>query len=87
MRNMAVLHSPAFSYPLPVLVRVLFNLLIFKGKILYYNKYTKRSAQKNALITYPMYQRIFYNIPITFLVQLHKQFAFNFLSRDFVLSQ
>lgn len=43
MRNMAVLHSPAFSYPLPVLVRVLFNLLIFKGKILYYNKYTKKS--------------------------------------------
>lgn len=43
MRNMAVLHSPAFSYPLPVLVRVLFNLLIFKGKILYYNKYKKKS--------------------------------------------
>ena len=43
MRNMAVLHSPAFSYPLPVLVRVLFNLLIFKGKILYYNKYNNNS--------------------------------------------
>lgn len=43
MRNMAVLHSPAFSYPLPVLVRVLFNLLIFKGKILYYNKYSKNN--------------------------------------------
>lgn len=43
MRNMAVLHSPAFSYPLPVLVRVLFNLLIFKGKILYYNKYIQNS--------------------------------------------
>ncbi len=43
MRNMAVLHSPAFSYPLPVLVRVLSNLLIFKGKILYYNKYNKLS--------------------------------------------
>ena len=42
MRNMAVLHSPAFSYPLPVLVRVLFNLLIFKGKILYYNKYMQK---------------------------------------------
>lgn len=42
MRNMAVLHSPAFSYPLPVLVRVLFNLLIFKGKILYYNKCTEK---------------------------------------------
>ena len=39
MRNMAILHSSAFSYPLPVLVRVLFNLLIFKGKVLYYNKY------------------------------------------------
>ena len=46
MRNMAVLHSPAFSYPLPVLVRVLFNLLIFKGKILYYNKYRERQEQK-----------------------------------------
>ena len=45
MRNMAVLHSPAFSYPLPVLVRVLSNLLIFKGKILYYNKYNERWAQ------------------------------------------
>lgn len=45
MRNMAVLHSPAFSYPLPVLVRVLFNLLIFKGKILYYNKYNQRCVQ------------------------------------------
>lgn len=44
MRNMAVLHSPAFSYPLPVLVRVLFNLLIFKGKILYYNKYMAKNA-------------------------------------------
>ena len=43
MRNMAVLHSPAFSYPLPVLVRVLSNLLIFKGKILYYNKDRKKS--------------------------------------------
>ena len=46
MRNMAVLHSPAFSYPLPVLVRVLSNLLIFKGKILYYNKDMKRREQR-----------------------------------------
>ena len=52
MRNMAVLHSPAFSYPLPVLVRVLFNLLIFKGKILYYNKYSdtyRRAAEERAV--------------------------------------
>lgn len=46
MRNMAVLHSPAFSYPLPVLVRVLFNLLIFKGKTLYYNKYMEIPRNK-----------------------------------------
>ena len=51
MRNMAVLHSPAFSYPLPVLVRVLFNLLIFKGKILYYNKYSE-FKQKRMVIPY-----------------------------------
>ena len=50
MRNMAVLHSPAFSYPLPVLVRVLFNLLIFKGKILYYNKYTNKLCFNNKYI-------------------------------------
>lgn len=48
MRNMAVLHSPAFSYPLPVLVRVLFNLLIFKGKILYYNKYPDNPDEADA---------------------------------------
>lgn len=48
MRNMAVLHSPAFSYPLPVLVRVLFNLLIFKGKILYYNKYRKKQIENDS---------------------------------------
>lgn len=46
MRNMAVLHSPAFSYPLPVLVRVLSNLLIFKGKILYYNKYSESRVEE-----------------------------------------
>ena len=45
MRNMAVLHSPAFSYPLPVLVRVLSNLLIFKGKILYYNKDSEKCVK------------------------------------------
>lgn len=54
MRNMAVLHSPAFSYPLPVLVRVLFNLLIFKGKILYYNKYTNfdRKRKKQEIFSF-----------------------------------
>lgn len=66
MRNMAVLHSPAFSYPLPVLVRVLFNLLIFKGKILYYNKY----SEKHQLYSYLKLKNrgnditIFPNIPI-----------------------
>ena len=40
MRNTVIMNSLTSSYPLPVLVRVLFNLLIFKGKILYYNKYS-----------------------------------------------
>lgn len=58
MRNMAVLHSPAFSYPLPVLVRVLFNLLIFKGKILYYNKYMENPELMRLLLVGedPVYQ-------------------------------
>ena len=64
MRNMAVLHSPAFSYPLPVLVRVLFNLLIFKGKILYYNKYNKKGIyfpyqkkKKSSSTSYLLYEK------------------------------
>ena len=61
MRNMAVLHSPAFSYPLPVLVRVLFNLLIFKGKILYYNKYTKMKANHNTASSLPLVNRVVSN--------------------------
>lgn len=60
MRNMAVLHSPAFSYPLPVLVRVLFNLLIFKGKILYYNKYTKKQFRIPNFLLFIIERRIFF---------------------------
>lgn len=48
MRNMAILHSSAFSYPLPVLVRVLFNLLIFKGKVLCYNKYMDKIREAHS---------------------------------------
>lgn len=66
MRNMAVLHSPAFSYPLPVLVRVLFNLLIFKGKILYYNKYIELHvypySQKEKMKTENYHKFIYGNI-------------------------
>lgn len=64
MRNMAVLHSPAFSYPLPVLVRVLFNLLIFKGKILYYNKYKKILLETYTLLTLfnPLQTKVFYAV-------------------------
>ena len=65
MRNMAVLHSPAFSYPLPVLVRVLFNLLIFKGKILYYNKYTEKKFMS---ATNGLYRLISDNICICMMI-------------------
>lgn len=60
MRNMAVLHSPAFSYPLPVLVRVLFNLLIFKGKILYYNKYSEKQFRIPNFLLFIIERRIFF---------------------------
>lgn len=67
MRNMAVLHSPAFSYPLPVLVRVLFNLLIFKGKILYYNKYSEICNKLPVLF----YSFVFLYFIKTFISVLH----------------
>ena len=43
---MAVRNIPAFSYPLPVLVRVLSNLLIIKQNLPDYNKYSERRVQK-----------------------------------------
>ena len=61
MRNMAVLHSPAFSYPLPVLVRVLSNLLIFKGKTLYYNKYNNLKANHNSWLFIVLTARVVSN--------------------------
>lgn len=81
MRNMAVLHSPAFSYPLPVLVRVLFNLLIFKGEILYYNKYNERWVRRQTEIIFPIwfYQKtpIFYKG--TKLFEKYEYFVVHFI--------
>lgn len=76
MRNMAVLHSPAFSYPLPVLVRVLFNLLIFKGKILYYNKYTKKGYPTSEYpFSYFLYKTNTYASATTFFTETKERFS------------
>lgn len=72
MRNMAVLHSPAFSYPLPVLVRVLFNLLIFKGKILYYNKYMKILYKKLFFYLHILLKHLFFHKKCVITSTLYK---------------
>lgn len=41
MRNIVILNSLAFSYPLPVLMRVEYNSLIVKQSTSNYHKYTE----------------------------------------------
>ena len=47
MRNIVILNSLAFSYPLPVLMRVEYNSLIVKQSTSNYHKYTKMKANHN----------------------------------------
>lgn len=44
MRNIVILNSLHFSYPLPILMRVSYNTLIVKQNTSDYYKYTKKSA-------------------------------------------
>lgn len=48
MRNIVILNSPAFSYPLPVLMRVEYNSLIVKQDTSNYHKDSKKYTQCNA---------------------------------------
>lgn len=43
MRNIVILNSLHFSYPLPILMRVSYNTLIVKQNTSDYYKYTKKS--------------------------------------------
>ena len=44
MRNIVILNSLHFSYPLPILMRVSYNTLIVKQNTSDYYKYTKYSS-------------------------------------------
>ena len=48
MRNIVILNSLAFSYPLPVLMRVEYNSLIVKLSTSNYHKY-KKSREKTGI--------------------------------------
>ena len=49
MRNIVILNSLHFSYPLPILMRVSYNTLIVKQNTSDYYKYTKMKANHNSL--------------------------------------
>ena len=44
MRNIVILNSLHFSYPLPILMRVSYNTLIVKQNTSDYYKYTKKGS-------------------------------------------
>ena len=47
MRNIVILNSLHFSYPLPILMRVSYNTLIVKQNTSDYYKYTKMKVNHN----------------------------------------
>ena len=49
MRNIVILNSLAFSYPLPVLMRVEYNSLIVKQSTSNYHKYSDNETKYNLL--------------------------------------
>ncbi len=49
MRNIVILNSLHFSYPLPILMRVSYNTLIVKQNTSDYYKYTKYISDFSAL--------------------------------------
>ena len=64
MRNIVILNSLHFSYPLPILMRVSYNTLIVKQNTSDYYKYTKMKANHNSFfflviehMLFPMAQR------------------------------
>ena len=50
MRNIVILNSLHFSYPLPILMRVSYNTLIVKQNTSDYYKYTNLKANHNNLL-------------------------------------
>lgn len=52
MRNIVILNSLHFSYPLPILMRVSYNTLIVKQNTSDYYKYTKNHPSKELFWNY-----------------------------------
>ena len=64
MRNIVILNSLHFSYPLPILMRVSYNTLIVKQNTSDYYKYKQMKANHNSFfflviehMLFPMAQR------------------------------
>ena len=53
MRNIVILNSLHFSYPLPILMRVSYNTLIVKQNTSDYYKYTNLKANHNRPYHFP----------------------------------
>ena len=50
MRNIVILNSLHFSYPLPILMRVSYNTLIVKQNTSDYYKYTEKYRENSMII-------------------------------------
>lgn len=58
MRNIVILNSLHFSYPLPILMRVSYNTLIVKQNTSDYYKYTKKFIANQHLFLYLCHKQI-----------------------------
>lgn len=69
MRNIVILNSLHFSYPLPILMRVSYNTLIVKQNTSDYYKYTNKTA-KNQYFSDNIYHLSIYSVAymVTFVV-------------------
>ena len=52
MRNIVILNSLHFSYPLPILMRVSYNTLIVKQNTSDYYKYNDKNIRKDIVARY-----------------------------------
>ena len=66
MRNIVILNSLHFSYPLPILMRVSYNTLIVKQNTSDYYKYTNLLSKATSLKTFFTQMLAYYKILRTF---------------------
>ena len=59
MRNIVILNSLHFSYPLPILMRVSYNTLIVKQNTSDYYKYSEMKANHNNYVLDKLIEELF----------------------------